>query len=933
MANFYGELVIRITSDTTGLKKGLTESAAATTAMGEKVGKNSRLAAQRMEHVGRQMQNIGRQMTQFVTLPVAAGFAVAGVAAYKFEDSLIKIKNLTGLTAEETKKYGDAILAMGGEVGKTPLQLADAFYFLASSGFKGKEALDALEVSAQASSAGLGDVMATADVVSSAVNAYGHANLTAAHMVDVLMKTIEVGKAEPEQLAASLGRIMPVAQGLKVPIEDLGGMIAGLTLTGLSSAEAVTSLRGTMMALTAPTKMSIEAYKEMGLTYKEVTDSIAKDGLLPTLQRLYEMVDGDRLAMRKLIPNVRALNGVLSLLGPNYEKNLEVIDKVNNAQGKLNDTFAATKETNVFKIRAAWAKLQEAAIKVGAIILPYFAQFMDWLTKLAEKFEGLSEGWKLFLLRAAATVAVLGPIIMVVGTLVNALGLLRGVVAGMNIAATLGQIVGAMKFAAASGGAGAAQMAAGFSTLAASLGPVGIGLAAVAAGAVAIWAGGKLYGWLTGTTERMEKMARAAEVLESDTSGNLKRWVKKAFSDHLVVHDGKIVWKPEVSVEPPLPKKNNLVDWVKTRAQEARNAIREANKMERIEIARGALAAAQQAARLYEGKAKFARTPKQAERFREIARQAAQEAETLGIQLSQLSGQMNNLQIKGDKLEIFAGLQDQKNTIGETAKEVEKLRALVKKSPGDIRLGLKLERKEHDLAKLKSDLEAFTKKNWQVLLEVRAEKAKARLEAIDQHLEWLGKQKPSPEVDAQIKAFESKRQTVLQRLREINGQIASPTITVNDQASGQISAITQALNNMPTEKYIKVLVTGGGIMENAYGGYYKKPTLTMVGEDGPEVILPLAKPNRMAQLIEQAGISKMVAPQTVPQRSVVSQGAGRSTARQDAASAAVVKNVNVNVVVPAGSVLIGTAKEAARVLAPHITRELELEDARRARRR
>ena len=71
MANFYGELVIRITSDTTGLKKGLNESAAAVASTGAAANKSGRLAAQRMEHVGRQMQNVGRQMTQFITLPVA----------------------------------------------------------------------------------------------------------------------------------------------------------------------------------------------------------------------------------------------------------------------------------------------------------------------------------------------------------------------------------------------------------------------------------------------------------------------------------------------------------------------------------------------------------------------------------------------------------------------------------------------------------------------------------------------------------------------------------------------------------------------------------------------------------------------------------------------------------------------------------------------
>lgn len=863
MSNFYGELLIRITSDTAGLSKGLQSSAAQTSAASKAMESAGRRARVSWERVGLGMQNVGRTMSQFVTIPIAAGFAVAGVAAFKFQDSLMKIQNLTGTSAAQTKAWGDELLKLGAITGQTPLKLAESLYFVASSGFKGAEAMDVIKVSAKAAAAGLGDVKVTADVLTSAMNSYGHNAYTAAEVTDYLMKTIEVGKAEPVALATSLGRIMPVANQLKIGLDELGGNVAALTLGGLSSAEAVTALRGTMIALVAPAKMSIEQLGKMGLSYQDVKRSIADEGLLPTLKMLWEEVDHNELAMRKLIPNTRALNGVLSLLGANYGENLKVIDKVTHAQGALDKAMKNTAEQPVQKLRQAWAALQGEAIKAGALILPVVASIAKVVVDLVQAVNGLSPGWRSAVMWLGAFAAAAGPVIMVAGSIIRSLALIKGAFAGLSIVKGLGASFAAFRV----GG-----LVAGITSMTAALGPLGLALAGVAAAAALVWGGTKLYNWLTGTTERIEQMSRAAEVLESDTTGKLKAWMGKAFGENFEIHDGKITWHPDVEVETPKPDASGLVKWVRKEAQEARNAIREENKMNRIEIARGAAAAAEEASRLYADKSKYARTPAQAEHYKELSAQAKADAQFWGTRLAQLTGQMNELQAAGANLALFAGLKDQQAAIDKQVAKVKELKAALAKDPGNVELGLKVDKAQRRLETLKNDLAAYQKEHYEAILDVRDQNAHKRLRSVNQALRNLHKEKASPQVNALIAAFEKERKRVLREIAEIDAQRPTPTVSINDQATGPLSVIKGLLDSMPTTKFIKVMVTGGGVIPRAEGAYVTKPQLSMVGEDGPEVILPLTKPGRMAQLMQESGLAKMMQLASSPTVSRVARG-------------------------------------------------------------
>jgi TP901 family phage tail tape measure protein len=915
VSNFYGELLIRITSDTAGLSRGLQQSAAQTNAASksmEAAGKKARVS---WERVGLGMQNVGRTMSQFVTIPIAAGFAFAAYAGYKYSKTLLQIRNLTGLTAAETERYGQAILGMS-KYGVGPQKLAESMYFISSSGFKAAEALKVLDVAAKASASGMGEVQPIADVLTSAMNAYGHSALSAKRATDILMKTIEVGKAEPEALATSLGRIMPVAAKLGVPLGQVGGAIAGLTLTGLSAAEAVTALRGTMVALSAPAKMSIEELKKLGLSYGDVTKSIKDKGLLATMEMLYQKTGGNMLAMRKLVPNVRALNGILSLLGPNYKKNVEITKEVIASNGKLAESFKATAETPVQKFRVAIASIQASFIKMGIQIMPTVAAIVSKIGELFEAFGNMSDSKKSILMWGAVVVAALGPIIMITGSVIRSVALIKGALSSL----TLIQGIGSM-FAVFKGGGG---VIAGITAMTSALSPLTIALLGVAAAAASIYGFVKLTDWLDGTTARIAKMNRGLELIEVDPTGKLADKLDRAFGGHLVSKAGKITWQPQVGFKPP-PQASGLVKWVKQEAQLAVNAIREKNKMIMIEEARANLAYWQQQKHEAEEAAQYARTTQAREAADARVAEFDARAREQGVLLAQLTGQMQGLQALGSKLNIFAGMKDQENAISKQIAKVKELKAELAKKPGDVELGLKVNKAERNLKKLQDDLNAYKSEHYEAILDVRDQNARKRLREVNRALADLHKMKASPKVDALIAAFERERKRVLRELDEIDRAEASPTVTANvGQALGALSSVQDMIAGIKSKTVTLNILKNYGYEEpQAQGGIHPlvTPTRFLAGESGPEVaaFFPLNDPSRssalLAQLNAMLGGGKQAA------------GGGRATGEM------MPSDINVNVVLPAGTMLQGNAQQLGNAIAPYVARALEREDARAGRRR
>lgn len=322
-----------------------------------------------------------RKMAGFAPIAALAGAAVVGMGT-QFDDSMQRIVSLVGVSQKQVNAWKGDIRGLAIETAKSPRELADALYFLTSAGLSNSDAFAALRISAKASSAGLGDMAKIADAVSSAMNAYGPKVMSAAKATDILVATAKAGKAEPEELASAMGRVLPIASQLGVVFTDVGGAVAQLSLKGLNAAESVTAVRQMLQAMLKPTKQAKELLASLGLSADDVRASLKQRGLLDTLMTLRKKLGGNTEALAVLFPQVEGLNGVLSMTAKGGEQAAKTIGNVERHTGLTSKAFEEAK-TAGFRFRQLLAVLESAGGLLAGVLGKLIGFFADNRTALS----------------------------------------------------------------------------------------------------------------------------------------------------------------------------------------------------------------------------------------------------------------------------------------------------------------------------------------------------------------------------------------------------------------------------------------------------------------------------------------------------------------------------------------------------------------------
>jgi len=384
----------------------------------------------RMQALGARMRAAGGMMTTFLTLPILGVAAASVKMAVTFEEQLTHIRALVGASEAQMKTYKEGIMAVARETAIAPKEVAEAMYFVTSSGFEGAAALRVLQASGRASAAGLGDFATIADAVTSAVNAYGETTLSASRSTDILLATVREGKMEPEELAGAIGRVIAPAQLLGISFDQVGAAMASMSLVGLDANEAATALRGTMMAMMKPSKAAQDLLYEFGMTAADLREQVKDKGLLTVLLGLKDAftkklgVQGTIEAFATLFPNVRGLNGVLIEVGKNADKNVEIQAELAKSAGDTDRAFELVRNTAGFKLKKAMNDLKIVMTELGAALLPFVVKGAEYISKLTSALEDLSPGVKRFIVVLALVLAAVGPVLLVVGQLLMVLPLL-----------------------------------------------------------------------------------------------------------------------------------------------------------------------------------------------------------------------------------------------------------------------------------------------------------------------------------------------------------------------------------------------------------------------------------------------------------------------------------------------------------------------------
>jgi TP901 family phage tail tape measure protein len=455
----------------------------------------TRMAAftKKMNAINQRLRTVGYLASAVITAPMVAAGRSAFNMAKEYEFSMQKIVGLTGTSQEVVDRWGEAIKGMAREFGKSPKEIADALYFIASSGIATADALEVLRVSVKASAAGLGETGDIANYVTSVLNAYRGTGITAAYATDVLVAAVREGKAEAAGFAAAMGGVIPIASKMGVEIDQVAGAMAAITLTGSTAAQAGVYLKNIFNALfkeadkgqKAMTSASL-ALSGMNTSYEDLRKILKDQGVVALVEKIRTLSAqyGETL-VSQVFPEIRAMTGMMSLMGKNFAYNNSIMKEVTESSGALSAAFAAVSQTIKIRYDRALQSINVSLIELGksiaSAIIPLLERLSKWLDKVTDRFNALTEEQKRFRLIIAAVVAAAGPLLLLISTMGYGMtGLISGVGGVVKALAWLSRGMGLTAITAATAEAALAGTAA--AGTAAAVGTTAAGTAAAAAG-------------------------------------------------------------------------------------------------------------------------------------------------------------------------------------------------------------------------------------------------------------------------------------------------------------------------------------------------------------------------------------------------------------------------------------------------------------------
>ncbi|RMF95497.1 MAG: phage tail tape measure protein, partial [Gammaproteobacteria bacterium] len=439
-----------------------------------------RNAQRRLKAFGDGVRSIGQRLVTTAAV-AAAPFALGSGAFAGFEQSMARVRALTGAGEKDFRRLSDAARRLGESTVFSASQAADAMGFFALAGFSVEQILEAIGPTLDLAAAG------QLDIAAKIMAGMGIEADNLAGAVDVLTKAMTTANTDLQQLGDAMKFVGPIAKSPGIAFEEIVAAIQLLSNAGIQAEMAGTTLRGAILALTSPSKEAAERLEQFGVRVLDAQGNVRPlADVIEDLNRATAgMGAGQRLEVLGTIFQARQAAGVAELLSQGAGKLRDYTAALRDAGGTA--SRIAGVQLNTLKGQAIILKsaLEGLGIAVGESLGGPLRVAAHFITRATTAIGRWVRENRSVVVIAAASIAAVGA----VGASLVALGVAAQ--AAAFVFGGLGTILAGVKaaFLAVSAAVGAL------------LSPIGLAVAAVVTlgGAVLIASGaaGKAVGWLS----------------------------------------------------------------------------------------------------------------------------------------------------------------------------------------------------------------------------------------------------------------------------------------------------------------------------------------------------------------------------------------------------------------------------------------------------
>lgn len=299
-------------------------------------------------------KSLGSALVRTLTKVVAAAgigklLQSAFTGGTAFESAMAKVGTIADTTKVPLESLSSQVLQVSGDMHIGANEIAEAAYQAISAG---QDTGNAVAFAGQASmlaTAGFTSTTSAVDILTTALNAYGKGADEAGHVSDVLLTTQNLGKTSVDELAGSMGRVIPLAAAYNVSLENLSSGLAIMTANGIATAEASTYTKSMLNELgDTGSAVGKILQQQTGKSFAELN----ADGksLGDVLQVLYDSVGGNATEFAALWRSVEAGTGALSLASTGADKFNGVLQQMQADSNLTQTAYDTMTDTMAYKL-------------------------------------------------------------------------------------------------------------------------------------------------------------------------------------------------------------------------------------------------------------------------------------------------------------------------------------------------------------------------------------------------------------------------------------------------------------------------------------------------------------------------------------------------------------------------------------------------------
>lgn len=339
-----------------------------------------------LEQNNTSISNTKTQLAGVIGTAAALGAAIYAGPVKKsreLEAQMSTVKAISNATTEDMTRLTDMAKHMGATTQFTAVEAGKALEYMAMAGWKTDQMLGGLPGIMNLAAASGEDLGQVSDIVTDALTAFNMTADQSGRFADVLAQASSNANTNVSMMGATFQKVAPVAGTLGYSVEDMSLGIGLMANASVKAETAGTSLKTALANMAKPTKQMQAYMDKYGISLTNADGSMKTfreviDNLRSSLGGLSKT---EKTAAATAIFGKESFAGMLAIVNASDADFKKVSDAVNNAAGAAK-RMAAIKldnlEGDVTLLKSATDGLQTA---IGDALLPTFRAGTQQLTK------------------------------------------------------------------------------------------------------------------------------------------------------------------------------------------------------------------------------------------------------------------------------------------------------------------------------------------------------------------------------------------------------------------------------------------------------------------------------------------------------------------------------------------------------------------------